>query len=109
MKKLNLFLILPFVLLLGACANSAPKQPIIKIAVEQLLGQNAEWVNANLGQPTFKRKDGQAELWQYKSAECVLNIFIYEDVNGGQRRVLHFDGRDLEGKSIARELCLNNL
>ena len=95
-------------MLLGACASSAPKQPVIKITAQQLLGQNADWVNANLGQPQFKRKDGQAEIWQYKSTECVLNIFIYEDVNGGQRRVLHFDGRGLEGKSIARERCLNN-
>ncbi|MCK5167452.1 MAG: hypothetical protein KAQ66_09035 [Rhodospirillaceae bacterium] len=118
MKKLKLFFILPFVLLLSACAGkideppvikATPQQSVIKITAQQLLGQNTSWVSANLGQPAFKRSDGQAELWQYKSAECVLSIFIYEDISGGQRRVLHFDGRDLEGKSIAREICLNSL
>ncbi len=109
MKKSKLFFILPFALLLGACASNTPKPPVVKITAQQLLGQSSSWVNANLGQPEFKRRDGQAEMWQYKSAECVLSVFIYEDVSGGQRRVLHFDGRDLAGKSVARETCLNSL
>ena len=109
MKKSKLFFILPFVLLLGACAGNANKPPVIKITSEQLLGQNTSWVGDNLGQPTFKRKDGDAEIWQYKNTECVLSIFIYENANGGGRQVLHFDGRDLGGSPIAREICLNSL
>ena len=109
MKKSKLFFILPFTILLSACAAKVEEPPAVKIIPKQLLGKSSSWVETNLGQPEFKRRDGQAEIWQYKSAECVLSVFIYEDMDSGQRRVLHFDGRDFDGNPVARDTCLSSL
>ena len=112
MKKSNTFFVFAFAILLTGCAGGTNKPPAvnkIKITSEQLLGQDTAWVDQQIGQPAFKRRDGQAEMWQYKKTKCVLSVFIYEDAPGSKRRVLHFDARDLEGNSVDRDLCLNGM
>jgi len=103
---------LSFVFILTGCANVPKKNTIserAKIIAGELLGKREPWISEHLGQPTFKRLDGNAQLWQYKTNECILNIFIYEDIEGGQRRVLHFDASDFSGKSVERVICLNSI
>ncbi len=34
---------------------------------------------ARLGPPDFRRQDPPAELWQYRGATCVLDLFLYPD------------------------------
>lgn len=80
-----------------------------KIIAGELLGKQTGWIVEHLGQPSFKRLDGNAEIWQYASNECIISIFIYEDIKGGARRVLHFDARDLVGKPTPRDACINSL
>ncbi|MGE4563100.1 MAG: hypothetical protein AAEC10_09200, partial [Rhodospirillales bacterium] len=32
-----------------------------------------------LGKPGFMRRDGPAEIWQYKTLACTLDVFLYKD------------------------------
>jgi hypothetical protein len=47
---------------------------------------------ALLGEPDFQRPEPPAELWQYRTADCVLDPFLY--VAGGRYRVLGSATRD---------------
>ena len=92
-------------------AQQAPAKP--KITATELLGQTNGWLLAKLGEPAFRRTDRHANMWQYKNATCVLNVFLYaEDTsdNGGTAsRVLHFDARTLGGGNADRAACLSAL
>jgi hypothetical protein len=35
-----------------------------------------------LGQPELKRDEPPAELWQYRTTDCVLNLFFYREAGG---------------------------
>jgi len=112
------------VLLLAACSGTAPKSapavtpqtvnaapvapappPKPKITASQLLGQSGPWVAAQLGEPAFVRSERTANIWQYKNARCVLNLFLYVETEDAPR-VLHFDARNAEGGNVDRETCL---
>ena len=62
-----------------------------------------------LGEPTFKRADMHAKLWQYKNAECMLNVFLYVDDKTAPAHVLHFDARNALGFDTDRAACLSAL
>ena len=86
---------------LGACAspNSAatassafpapallqhpPRTPEIK----DLAGLQPADVVAILGPPDLRRDEPPAELWQYRAADCVLNLFFYREA--GSYRLAH--------------------
>ena len=46
-----------------------------------------------LGEPGFMRRDGPAEIWQYKTLACTLDVFLYKDAVGPVYRVIHFETR----------------
>lgn len=45
-----------------------------------------------LGAPDFTRRDPPAEIWQYRSASCVLDVFLYPEAGG--LKVAHATTRD---------------
>lgn len=57
---------------------------------QQLLGMDDAALKDLLGQPALVRREGDAEIWQYRGEECVLDLFLY----GGMRQVEHVDLRD---------------
>lgn len=57
---------------------------------EQLLGMTSESLGDILGKPDVVRRDGGAEVWQYRSETCVLDLFLY----GGMKQVEYVDLRD---------------
>ena len=53
-----------------------------------------------LGRPDLLRRDGDAEIWQYRAGSCILDIFLYEEPGG--MRVAHADFRgNAPGRSCA--------
>jgi hypothetical protein len=53
-----------------------------------------------LGRPDLLRRDGDAEIWQYRAGSCILDIFLYEEPGG--MRVAHADLRGhAPGRSCA--------
>lgn len=57
---------------------------------QQLLGMDGVALNDLLGAPSVVRREGDAEIWQYRAEECVLDLFLY----GGMPQVEHVDLRD---------------
>lgn len=56
----------------------------------KLVGLDLDTIHDLLGDPALVRRDGSAEVWQYRSASCVLDLFIY----GPPKAVAHVDLRD---------------
>src|SRR5260221_5762501 len=45
----------------------------------ELIGLERGDVEARLGPPALRRRDAPAEIWQYRSPLCVLDLFLYRD------------------------------
>ncbi len=45
----------------------------------RLMGLAPAQLTGILGQPTFVRRDGGGEIWQYRDASCILHLFLYRD------------------------------
>jgi len=76
-------------------ANEAPGEevailPPINDDPEQLVGLDHDGLSEKLGKPALIRRDGDAEIWQYRAENCVLDLFLY----GEDKRVVHVDLRD---------------
>jgi hypothetical protein len=83
---------------LGACAGPATAPPRLSTQVAPLAaipaaavatarfpdlgalkGLRPVEIVALLGQPELKRDEPPAELWQYRTTDCVLNLFFYRE------------------------------
>ena len=73
-----------------------------------LVGIGREALVARLGPANFVRRDGPAEVWRYRTAECYFEAFLYRDDLLGQR-VAHVDARTLVGRPMAVETCFAQL
>ena len=61
-----------------------------------------------LGDPTMRRNEGPVEIWQYQLADCVVDIYFYDDA--GSLIARHTDMRSrLLGGVIDRTACMMNL
>ena len=77
-----------------ALTAAAPMQPATmrRPILPALAGLSAAEVVGLFGEPAFRRTEPPAELWQYRSADCVLDLFLYSDPSG--MRVLHSETRE---------------
>lgn len=98
-------------LLLAACAtgvtqNAPERQAASRAsanAIGKLAGLSPADVIALFGEPDFRRAEPPAELWQYRSADCVLDIFLYSDE--GKFRVLHSETRQRNSAQAGPGRC----
>jgi hypothetical protein len=77
--------------------------------LSSLSGQNRAQVMALLGAPRFKRQDNPAEIWQYRSPGCFLDIFLYREKGGDAYRVRHFETRGGGKKTVSETDCFAGL
>ncbi len=61
-----------------------------------------------LGKPGFVRKDPPAELWQYRTGRCTLDLFFYDE-GGGAYALAYLDFRGTDGTSAGRDDCLREI
>ena len=73
----------------NGAASPAPREE----DPDKLMGLEVDTIQDLLGDPALVRRDGDAEVWQYRAAACVLDLFIY----GRPKRVEHVDLRDRSG------------
>lgn len=87
--------------LVPAAAVPAPPAPPAAPAVPAamrvpelpvLTGMEPAQVIALLGEPDLRRPEPPAELWQYRDADCVLDVFLYAE--SGHYRVLRSETRN---------------
>lgn len=83
-------------LLLAACGSMAPNPQAANPALVPILastgraatapgdlkGYSPGQVTALYGEPDLKRVDPPAEVWQYRNAECVVDLFFYDGADG---------------------------
>lgn len=59
------------------------------------------------GQPTQKRRDADAQIWQYKTEACVVDFYFYGQDDG--RPVSYIDYRPAGGKPAPQAKCLEKM
>lgn len=72
-------------------ATPAPSFSAEEQDPSRLLDLHESDLAAILGQPNFVRKDMSAEVWQYRTDACVLDLFLYEFDQG--RAVTYYEFR----------------
>ncbi len=70
----------------------------------RIMGLTRAELSELLGKPHFRRRDIAAEIWQYRHAECILDVFLYQ--SGDDYRVLHFEMRQGKVEAASRARCL---
>ncbi len=78
-------------------------------APRTLLGLEQHQVTALLGEPSFKRRDDPAQIWQYRDSTCVLDVFLYRPEGGGAYRVTHVEVRGHGVIKVSHEDCFLTL
>ena len=75
-----------------------------------LVGLDQDGALVLLGQPSQRRDQPPARIWQYNAERCSLKLFLYLDVVTVRYRTLFYeiDGVDAED-SNARRNCLNQI
>lgn len=66
------------------------------------LGRNA--VQELLGKPGLVRREAPAEVWQYQSRGCVLDLFLYEEA--AEFEVVYIEARTGHAITAATDACL---
>lgn len=70
-----------------------PAKPASKtVEVPMLLGLASREVEELFGVPRFVRRDGPAQIWQYGTDACTVNLFFYRD--GPSLKVRHVEFRN---------------
>lgn len=64
---------------------------------------------ALLGEADFDRRDGPAEMLQYRNGNCILDVFLYRESANEAFRVAHVEARNLKMQSVPGEDCLRSL
>ena len=73
------------------------------------VGRSAAEIDALMGTPDFARREDPAELWQYASTRCVLNLFLYSR-GDGQQMIEHAELRSRDpSQPVAPESCLKEI
>lgn len=69
-------------------------------------GLEGKDVIAALGDPSFRRRETPAEVWQYYGPGCILDLFLYDDgaSPGASATGKPIDGVVLDGKVAHAEL-----
>jgi hypothetical protein len=75
----------------GGRRDMATAAQVVRFTPEEFLGFSPERVLPVLGAPDFVRRDGNAQIWQYRANHCVLDLFLYQ--NGSETRVKHAELR----------------
>lgn len=71
--------------------------------LQDLTGLHQSDILAMLGRPDLKRDEPPAQLWQYRAADCILNLFFYREHDG--YRLVHAEAwqRNLAGSTPAAQ------
>jgi hypothetical protein len=71
---------------------------------DHLIGLDAGRLQGLFGPPGLVRSDAPAEIWQYSTHACVLDLFLYQDKDG--MRLHYLEARDRAAQSAAARACV---
>lgn len=78
--------------------------------IETVEGQSERMIRSSFGAPSLIRREPPAEIWQYRSSTCVLDLYLYPTAEG--RSVSHAEMRPRQSEPTAPEFkarCLASL
>ncbi len=75
----------------------------------RLVGLESAQVTGLLGAADFRRDDGPAEILQYRSPTCVLDLYLYRDDGSGEYRVKYIEARDRSLAQQAPQTCVTSV
>lgn len=106
-------LVLLLVLLPAACAmpgsGSSFRGASLRFVPERSAIERRDTVAVEtvLGRPARVRSESPAEVWQYVTGRCVLDVTFYPGTGTDRRlRAEYLESRGLDGKSLAVPECL---
>jgi hypothetical protein len=74
---------------------------------EEFVGYAPDGLLPVLGAPDFVRRDGPAQVWQYRAENCVFDLFLYGD--GNSSRVTHVELRERRATDESAEACFSRM
>jgi len=74
---------------------------------DQLMGLDPVKLEQRLGAPELRRREPPAEVWQYRSASCILDLFLY--ATSGIKEVVYLEARDFAAAEVETRRCLRGL
>jgi hypothetical protein len=69
------------------------------------LGQEPHAIQAALGDPALRRREGAAEIWLYQAEACRLDLVFY--LEGQQLILTHAAARLVGPRRVTEAVCLN--
>jgi len=99
----------------GACGRVEPQSgqaspapaPVLPADVEQLRGVPVSEPAQRLGEPDLVREEPPAVVWQYRSDDCVLDLFFYR--GGDELRIAYAEAHDRGSIRVAQSDCYADL
>ncbi|MCH1482694.1 MAG: hypothetical protein L7W95_02410 [Alphaproteobacteria bacterium] len=90
-------------------AVEPPPPPPPEFEPASMLGASSSKIEAVLGSADLLRREGTAEVWQYRLATCVVDYFVYPDANGN-KQVTGWDWRPpIIAKNLNAQQCRQDL
>jgi len=91
--------------LLTGCQAAPPRSDPIHSA--SILGLDGGAVRKLLGEPGVIRRETPAEVWQYRTANCVLDVVLYDQASG--KRVVYTEARTPTAEPTQADPCLSDV
>ena len=91
--------------LLSGCQGAPPPPDPVHSA--SILGLDSGAVRKLLGEPGLIRRDEPAEVWQYRTASCVLDVVLYDQASGP--RVVYTEARTPAAEPTQADPCLSDV
>ena len=117
MRGLHMLVAASMAAMVGACASTPTPAPAAQAPPDDVrvasLASSSEFttlggissaaVKRLLGEPDLRRQEPPAEIWQYRSADCVLEVFLYR--HQGQYRVAYAETHDRGLVRVSQSSC----
>lgn len=109
---LRILRFVPLAVLLAGCAARpvavVPQltPPMAPAVLTSVLGKTAPQLVAVFGPAALDIKEAGARKFQFRSATCVLDAYLYAPAGGGEPVVTYVDARLPDGRDIDRASCV---
>jgi len=95
-----------------AAPPSPPVAPVVPTAASPLqasaiMGLDRGALRKLLGEPRLIRHDAPAEVWQYQTTSCVLDLVLYKQAN--KSRVVYAEARTPAADPTPTDNCLSDV